>query len=386
MAVNLISQPKKYSPAHWSVPFSIELTDLGTPPTRIDFGYYLAESGGTRLMEDKKHKPFAISTPFVLDFKSNAARQVYTSFPTQSATQQTDSNIIKALKLKYGTVSYNGSTCETVKAISSDSNVFYAINSAANTDTHSLFGDSSGFTGTRTGLLLSQRPDRWKLLYGSRDYLWFLGVGTIEVKYFNGSSQVGATQTFTLTGSTTVKYVCLDYSLYSISTPLTHATVTMWDGANGDNGKTYQIYYCNCADQDDYIGILFLEPLGGRAMMATGPARTTQLERSATDVFKPMDLTQTNHKTGGRSAIYSGGRTKLTFNIQFEIWPGIERYLQNFCSSVGFHAQKGYGANTRWEKFILDTGSIQIKERNSFLDFEFSGLIAEDFNVQNEDI
>lgn len=386
MAVVLNSEPKKYCPAHWSVPFNVELSDLGTPPTRKDFGYYLADSGGTRLMEDQKYKPFAASTPFIRELRGAAASKVFTSFPSESATQQTDSNIIKAVKLKYGEVSYNSTTCATVKTITSDSNIFYLLNSAANTDTHSLFGTSAGFSGTRTGLLLHQRPERWKLLNGSKDYLWFLGVGSIELKYFNGTSQVGSTQTFTLTGSTTVKYVCLDPALYSISGTLTHATVRVYDGSDGDNWTNYQIYYCNCAEQDEYLGVLFLEPLGGRAMMATGKPKTTELERSGTTVFKPMDLTQTNHKLGGRSSIVPSGTSKLTFNIQFEIWPGIERYIQNFCSSPGHHAQKGYGANLRWVKFVLDTGSIKIRERNSLLEFEFAGFVSEEFGVQNEDI
>lgn len=385
MAVVLNSQPKKYSPAHWSVPFSISLTDLGTPPTRLDFGYYLADSGGTRLMEDKKYKPLAVSTPFIKEFKGVAGKQVYTSFPSELATAQTDSNIIKAVKLKYGEVSYNSTTCATVKTITSDSNTFYLLNSGANSDTHALFGDSSGFTAPRTGLLLHQRPDHWKLLYGSKDYLWFLGVGTIVVKYYNGTAQVGGTQTFNLAGATTVKYICLDYALYSIGTPLTHATVKVFDGTTGDTGKTYQIDYCNCSDQDDYIGVLFLEPLGGRAMMATGKPLSIDLERTGTEIFKPLDLTQAQHKTGGRSIIHSGGTIKLTFNIQYEIWPGIETYLQNFCASTGHHAQKGYGANTKWQKFILDPGSIKIKERNSFLEFKFSGFISEEINTQNED-
>ncbi len=386
MAVVLNSQPKTYCPAHWSVPFGISLSDLGTPPTRIDFGYYLAESGGTRLMEDKKYTPFATATEFTKDFKSLCRGLVYTSFPAELATQQTDSNIIKAVKLKYGEVSYNSNTCATVKTITFDSNVFYLLNAGANTDTQALFGTSSGFTAPRTGLLLSQRPDWWELQHGAKDYLWFLGAGTITVKYYNGTSQLGSTQTFNFSGATTVKYICLDYSLYSITTNPTHAIVTMWDGANGDNGKSYRINYCFCPEQDNYLGVLFLEPMGGRGMLSTGKPLSIDQERTATTIYKPMDLTQSNHKTGGRSVIIPVGTRKLTFENQIDNAPGTTRWLQNFISSPGHHAQRGYGANTRWEKFILDTGSVKLIERNKLINFQFSGYISEEINSQSEDI
>lgn len=384
MAINLISQAKKYSPAHFDVPFIIQMTDLGTPPTRLDFGYYLAEGGGTRLQEDKKYKPFAINTDFHRNFKSIARKLVYTSFPTESATVQTDSNIIKEVKMKYGEVSFNSTTCATVKTITSDSNTFYIINANANSDTIALWGNSAGFTAPRTGLLLHQRPDRWRLLHGSKDYLWYLGIGTGVLKFWNGTVQSGSTQNFTFSGATTVKYICLDYSLYSITDPPTHATIVINDGT-AEPGKEYRIEYCCCSEIDNYIGVLFLEPMGGRAMMATGKPLTEELERSGQVIYKPMDLSQTQHKTGGQSLIVPIGTRKLTFNIQFDEWPGTLRYLQNFCSSPGHHAQKGYGANLRWEKFILDPASVKITEKNKLLDFQFSGYLSETINSQNED-
>ncbi|MBK9258175.1 MAG: hypothetical protein IPM42_22270 [Saprospiraceae bacterium] len=71
MAINLISQAKKYS-----CPFRCAVyhpnDGFRYTPTRLDFGYYLAEGGGTRLQEDKKYKPFAINTDFHRNFKSIA--------------------------------------------------------------------------------------------------------------------------------------------------------------------------------------------------------------------------------------------------------------------------------------------------------------------------
>lgn len=384
MAINLISQPKKFTPVHFDVPFIIQMTDLGTPPTRLDFGYYLAESGGTRLQEDKKYKPFAINTDFHRNFKGIAKGLVYTSFPSESAMIQTDANIIKDIKLKYGEISFNSDTCATVKTITSDSNTFYVINAGANSDTIALWGTSTGFTAPRTGLLLSQRPDVWKLYHGSKDYLWFLGIGTATLKYYNGATQLGSTQNFSFSGGTTVKYICLDYELYSITTPPTHATIVINDGT-AEPGKEYMIEYCSCSEQDEYIGVLFLEPMGGRAMMATGEPLSDDVERTGQVIYKPMDLSQTQHKTGGQGIIVPIGTRKLTFNIQFNEYPGLIRYLQNFCSSPGHHAQKGFGSNTRWEKFILDTSAVKIKERNKLIDFQFSGYLSETINAQNED-
>lgn len=383
MAVNITSSPKTYSPANWPMVWGIELTDLGTPPTRKDLGYYLAEEGGTRITEDAKYKPFAASTPFYKDFSSVARGLVYTSFPTESATQQTDSNILKRIKLKYGEVSFNSTTCVSVKTITSDSNVINAINANVNADTHSLFGTSSGFTAPRTGLMLHQRPTHWKLLHGSKDYVWFLGVGQIVLSYWNGATQIGSNQVFNLTGANTVKYVCLDYALYGITTPPTHLKVFYSDGVVE---STIQADYCCCAVQDDYMGVLFLEPFGGRSMMATGPALSTSLERQGQEIFKPIDYSQTQFKTGGTSALHTKGVRKLTFRTEIEKWPGYETFLNNFCSSPGHHLQKGYSANTKWEKFVLEPGSTIIREKDKLVDFQFSGYASEFVNTQQEDI
>jgi len=385
MAISLISQPKKYSPAHWDVPFVVQMSDLGTPPTRLDFGYYLADAAGTRLQEDKKYKPYAIGTDFHVNFRAISRRLVYTSFPVESSAAQTDANIIKGVKMKYGEVSYNSTTCATVKTITSDSNTFYLINAGANTDTHALWGTSSGFSAPRTGLLLHQRPDRWRLLHGSKDYLWYLGTGTIEIKYYNGATQLGSTQTFTLTGATTVKYVCLDYSLYSITAMPTHALVRVWDGTI-DAGKEYRIEYCCCARQDDYLGVLYLEPMGGRAMLATGRPVSVDIERTGSEVNLSIDLTQLQHKSGGRTVLVPVGTRKIAFETEVIDAAGLEKMLQNFASSAGHHAQRGYGANLRWEKFILDSGSVRISERNKIPVVAFSGYISEGVGVQSQDI
>ncbi len=383
MAINIVSSPKTYSPANWPVAWELELTDLGTPPTRLDLGYYLAEEGGTRITEDAKYKPFAASTPFKKDFSAVARGLVYTSFPTESASAQTDSNILKRVKLKYGEISFNSDTCVSVKTIGSDSSVINVINANVQADTHSLFGTSSGFTAPRTGLMLHQRPTHWTLLHGSKDYIWFLGAGQIVLSYWNGASQLGSNQTFNLTGANTVKYVCLDYSLYSITTKPTHLKVFYSDGVVE---TTIQADYCCCAVQDDYLGVLWLEPFGGRSMLATGIPINASIDRSGREIFKPIDYSQTQFKTGGQSIMHSRGLKKLTFKTEIEKWAGYETMLNNFMSSPGHHLQKGYGANTKWEKFVLEPGSEVIREKDKLVEFEFSGYVSEFVNTQQEDI
>jgi hypothetical protein len=383
MAISIISNPKKYSPAHWSVQWQFAMDDLGTLPERKDFGYYLAEEGGTRLMEDKKFKPFAEGDTFSKQFQSITKGLVYTSFPAELATAQTDSNFVKRVKLKYGEVNYNFDTCDSDKDISSETGVINLVNANVNSQTHLVFGDSAGFTSPRTGLLLHERPSRWNLLHGSKDYVWFLGTGQIVLSYWNGSSQLGSNQIFNLTGANTAKYICLDYSLYSITTPPTHMNLFYSDGVVE---STIRADYCSCQEQDKYMGILFLEPRGGRSMMSTRKPLTIDIERTGTEIYKPFDNSQTQHKTGGRSIIIPKGTRKLTFETEFDFETGVQRWLENFCASPGFHAQRGYGASTIWEKFILDPNTIRINEVNKLLKFSFSGYISESINGQTEDI
>lgn len=384
MAITLVSKPKLYCPAHYEVPFVFSMDDLGTSPERIDFGYFLADNSGTMLHPlMKKYKPTGTGVHFRKDFRSLAQKLVYTSFPTDATTATTDTNITKKVKLYYGPVTFNSETCNTdVESVTTVSSVINLINSNVNVDNQSLFGTSAGYTSPRTGLLLSQRPDTWKGVYGYKDYLWFLGAGSIVVTYFSGNTTIG-THSFTLTGADTVKYISLDQLVYSHTESLTHATVFIYDGVIE---KTYRIDYCCKPTQDDYVGILFLEPLGGRSMIATGSPTNLNLDRTGNEIHKTFDLSSTSVKTGHQSSINVKGLRKRSFKTEVINSAGALRWIENFFSSPGHHAQKGYGANTVWEKFILESGSYTVFEQNKLIEITFTGHLSEGINSQEEDI
>lgn len=386
MAVELITQPKKYSPVFWSVAWDISLDDLGTDPIKIYWGGYLAFADNTRITDDIPYKPFAADVQFTKEFRSHCGGLVKTSFPTDASTATVDTNIIKQVKLKYGTVTFNTDNCPDggEKEFDFDSNTINIINANANVETQQLFGNSAGFISPRTGLLLSQRPAAWTLCHGAKDYLWYLGVGTMTIKYYSGSTQIGSTQSFTLSGATTVKYVALDYNQYSIAKP-THAIILVNDGT-AEPGTEYRINYCDCVEQDNYLGVMFLEPMGGRSMFHTGIPESVDIERSGTTVVKAFDLSQTQHKTGGETFFIPKGTKKVSFKMELERSTGIETWISNFFSSAGHHAQRGYGANLKWEKFILDSGTYKVLEKNKLVEVTFTGYVGEGIRSQNSDI
>ena len=140
MAITIVSNPKKYSPAHWSAKWQFSMSDLGVLPERKDFGYYLAEEGGTRLMEDKAIKPFAVGDTFEKEFQDLTKGLVYTSFPAELATAQTDSNYVKRVKLMYGEIlqTLEGEDCGGVKSITSETGVINLCNANVNSKTHTI--------------------------------------------------------------------------------------------------------------------------------------------------------------------------------------------------------------------------------------------------------
>lgn len=386
MSITLVSKPKLYCPAHSEVPFVFSMSDLGTPPERKDFGCYLANNSGTRLHPlNKKYKPTSAGVNFKKDFRTLCEQQVYTSFPTDSAASQTDINITKKVKLYYGEVTFNSTTCETItNQITSVTSVINLINANVNVDTSHLFGSSTGYTSPRTGILLSQRPDRWKGVHGYKDYLWFLGIGTIILTYYYGATVVG-THTFTLTGADTAKYISLDHLVYAHTGIITTAKIQVYDGTS-DSGHNYYIDYCCKPDQDDYVGVLFLEPLGGRAMIATGSPANYNLERTGTEIHKTFDLSNTDVKSGNNSAILTKGLRKRTFKTEVIDSPGAIRFIENFFSSTGHHLQKGYSTNTIWEKFILENGNYTVFEQFKMIQISFTGYLSEPIHTQVEDI
>ena len=380
MAITILTNPGYYNPAHHRIKWKFSMDDLGTLPDIIDFGFYLTDNSGTRLHKgDLKYRPSGVGVAFEKDFRTITQTLVSTAFPVDSINKTEDTTIIKKVKLKYGTVTYNGSTNTTTKAISTYTSPVNVINANANPDTLSRFN----FVAGQTGLLLSERPSILTLNHGSKDFIWFLGDGTITIRYYNGATLVSTKTHTTSSAADKVYYVALDYLTYSLSN-LTHATVQVDYGT--ELSQTFTILYQCPEDSTDYNGVLFLEPMGGRAFMATKAPESSSIDKSGQDITKHFDLNSTSIISGNRSLINTKSVRKLSFKATQEKSTGLKKFIENFFASPGHHLQKGVGNAAIFEKFILDPGSYTVLEKGKLIEISFSGYLAHDLNVQNEDI
>lgn len=365
MAITLISSPSSNVSSHNPIEWKLQLSAMGTLPVIKRVLYYLADGAGTRFSEIYVWTPTATTEIFTIDAKTVVKSLLNTSFPVNGTGITTDLTAYKTIKLYYAESSFDTSTCiDTVGSYTITSTIT-VYNLSLNFDTENAFVWSGG----KTGSLMNSYPTNMRATTESDISLWFAGVGSIRLTWYNSAGTSLYTITHTMTGST-AKYISLDWRVHSVAKP----ALLKYEVNSGLGYVDYFIRYDNCSCIDYYTSIKFLDPLGGRSDASINCEMSIDLQRSVNE-FNQYGATIT---TKGKSNINAFVNEKLKFIVPIGKYSTDLSFAKALLSSSGHHILKIDSAgNKKWYKFLLDSGTINFKTKSESNYIEISGSFAD---------
>ena len=365
MAINLISSPSSNVSSHNPIEWKLQLSAMGTLPVIKRCLYYLADSGGTKFSEIYVWTPTSTTEVFTVNAQSIVKGLLNTSFPVNSTGITTDSTAYKNIKLYYAESSFDTSTCIDTIGSYSTSSTITVYNLSLNFDTENKFVWSGGKTGT----LMNSYPINMRATTESDMSLWFAGVGSIRLTWYNAAGTSLYTITHTMTGST-AKYISLDWRVHSVAKP----ALLKYEVNEGTGYVDYFIRYDNCSCIDYYTSIKFLDPLGGRSDISINCDLSIDLDRTVSEYHQAGETITTK----GRTQICAASSEKIKFFVSIGKYKEDLAFAKALVSSSGTHVLKIDSAgNKKWYKFYLESGSIRFKNKSESNYVELSGSFAD---------
>jgi len=376
MAINVTQSPASNVSANDPIVWKFQFTALGTGTQVKRMIYYLADASNNKIGDDYVWTPASTSEVQPFDAMDVLRGLVSTIWPTAAGAAQTDSNCVKAVKVRYAEATFDTSNCSDTVSAYSDTATVNIWNTALNIDNASALT----FTGGKTGFLMNSYPDIMEWSPDSEPYVWFGGIGSVRLTWYNNSGTSLANTTINFTGASTAKYLCIDWRLYGLTT----APATLKLEVNDGTGYiTKWIKYSLCSCRDFYTCMNFLDPLGGRSSISLLCQNEISINREAkiVEVYNPT-------QTAGGTSVLNPKATE-TLKVQTVLdntYEGL-KYARALFGSPGYHIMRMSDSGTKtWYKFILTAGTTKVIEGKKDLLVELSGYLAEEKSGQSFDI
>lgn len=375
---------KTFYPAYNHLELGFIMTDLGTPPDAKWFSSYPANDADVRLTEkNESFHPIDGSTEFTRDLLPVIRTLVSTKIPTLTASQN-DVDAIQSLKLKYGTVSFDGTStpCSTTEDISDETDLFYILNAKLQQN------ELDYFDGTKP-IVLQSRPPMWRLLPGQHDFFWLLGAGKVHLVFYDRSGTQAYEQTHDFSDPSNdykVTVIGINPELYSLlSANISHVEIEVLTG--GDISlQSFNIFFNHntCIDTD-YIGLIYLDSHTGRCALPLSVVEANDLILKNDEAEKQFNFESTTVSENGLTRINVNSRNKKTFSTQLTYSSANEQLIKNCLSSSGHHLQKYQGSNAIFEKCLLESGTYKIYQKNKIIAVNITVIMGEQNSNQGQD-
>lgn len=349
MGVSITTPPNELNTID-RVDFLLNISDTGTHPIYKTGIYKLKFAGGADIMpEYGAFRPLG-GGDLPLSFRDELKGKIKAIMPSFGASGvQNDTSIIKEVVLEYGQKQVDVSIPFVPASVStSDSDAFKVLGGGINAFDSDVITDMSP-------RILSHRPKKYSLFKDGYDFIWLLGNGTVQYKFIKPNG------TFTtLTQSAPYDVNVIPLNINSLAAPSDTVILEARITASGID-ETYTLDLdenCN-GSRDNFIEIMYVEPLGGRAVMtfevltnvsATSSQNVVSINRNEINI---SDI----ESTAGDDIIYK--KTHGTFSFQKTMKGEVAEREQviGFAASGQYHIRlKKSDGTDYWAKFILDTG------------------------------
>lgn len=376
MAINVTQSPASNVSANDPIVWKFQFTALGTGTQVKRMRYYLADASNNQISDEYDWTPKSTSEVLSIDASRLSAGLVATAWPTAAGAAQTDSGCVTQIKIRYFESTFDTSDCSNTNGSVQNTSTVNVWNTALDFDTF----EALDFTGGKTGLLMNSYPSLMEWSPDAEPYVWFGGIGSVRLTWYNNSGTSLANTTINFTGASTAKYLCIDWRLYGLTT----APATLKLEVNDGTGYiTKWIKYSLCSCRDFYTCMNFLDPLGGRSSISLLCPNDISLTRE-TKIIEQYSPTKTS---GGISNINPKSNEVIKVNTVLGRNYDAVKYARALLGSPGHHIMRMSDSGTKtWYKFILTAGTTKVIEGTKGLLVELSGYIAEDKGGQSSDI
>lgn len=388
MAINIQTTIKTFYPAHNDLLLQFIMDDLGTAPNAKWFTSYIENEAAERLTtKNEAFHPISEVLTFERNLKPITRSLVNTKIPLLEQIQS-DTEIIKAIRFKYGTVTLDAEStpCSTTEDINLQTDLFYVINSRLQQNELTLFEETSP-------VLLQSRASSWKLVPGQHDFFWLLGAGKLQLQFYDRSGTLVLNHTHDFSDNdynNVVTVVGINPELYSLnSNDISKITVNRihYNGLTDTLLETYNIYFDHnkCVDTD-YLGLLYLDPKGGRCALPLSILEKTDLILKSDEIIKQFDYTNTVVDQGLNTSINISSKIRKTFSTQLTYTENNEKILMKCLGGAGRHLQKYKSSDAVFEKCIIESATYTIYKKNKLIDVSINVILSEENVNQGQDI
>ena len=359
MSVSLTKSPPELVFAGNCIIWCLQSSDLGDDDLIKLIGYQLL-SDGVPVMAMKSIRARAENTDECINFERHAKRLVFTSIPKPeaSATPFEDTNAMRKLTLKYGSIEIDKVECSNTVSVDSESDEIRLINAA-----FPKFINPQSLV-QNNAFVMSDRPKVNEFTPTSHDWIWVYGGSTVVITAWNTDNNIYYTQAFPTPDNqvTIVPIGIIQHSLQS-TTPRFRVVVNM-----GSSSKTYW-FFKKCVTCDEYNEVLFLEQKGGRSTVIFDCDIDIAVSSTSQTVKLSMPCVDESSQSLGydRDILTSYGETiadkvskvPITLRKVIEDDPKLIEYYKQFLASPSHHLKIKL-PNGEWDyvKFnIVSSGS-----------------------------
>lgn len=388
MSVTIEQHPAPYNSAYDCIKFVLKTTDIGSGNISKTMHVMLYDENNIALW--RRPAPCQVNISggtYELDLSKDLYGLVFTSIPnTNIALPTADPNIVKGFYIKYGNIIIDKTSgnCVTIDEINQTSDMYYVVNGVAQEYERDQFN-------TNLPNILTHQPKVSYQCRNARNWTTILTNGTpINITY---SASDGQTPVNVSTGTNRAYIIPLHpQNILPFWQQIEWMDVQI--GSPFPEDEKFRIYFKDgCCCNEDYINIMYLDPLGGRGTISFDCVENKEINTSFTEVFRyrpcnvvggtPDDVTR--RTVGGRTILNKSGRESITLTKEIPRTSDGEEQLKAFLMSTGYHAQYELNGAVFFRKFIIESGSYGYTADEDRFILTIRGYFPHDYKTQKID-
>jgi len=387
MAVNIVTQPKLYNAINECFKWSLQITDIGSGNIIKKIWYQLFDENNIAIHKEKQiftENVAGTERPF--DFSQDIAGLVQTMFvEPHLGIAVNDPDIIKGFYLKYGEAIYDTANCGVATYTTNTSAIKYLIN--ANIQEY-----ENDILNNNLPNILTHQPTYSDQCRGAANFTWVHTGGTATNITYTASD--GQTKVIN-TGSNKITAIPMHpQGVFTFFQQIKWMTVQVGTPFQNPPIKI-GLNDCCCDEDENYFNIMYLDPLGGRAVKSFECVESFELNTTHTEICRfrpcspvassnPYDVFDKN-MIAGKGIFDKKVVDSIKLSASTSYNKEVSEQFKAFLSSSGYHIQYNENGVPKFRKFIVESGSVIYDSKLEVIELQVTGHFANAYDTHRFD-